>query len=82
MRRAIKIIILTTFVVAVIVGSFVVAGVAIALASGFFAEMAALGAFMVMLESVAAAVAWALNALDVCMWIELIWEWLKLLGLR
>jgi hypothetical protein len=82
MRRAIKIIILTTFVLAVIVGSLVIATVAVAMASGVFAEIEAICAFSNMLASVFVAVAWALNAMDVFAWIELLWQWLKLVGLR
>ena len=82
MRRIITTIILTTFVLAATVGFFVIATVAVALASGFMAEVAALGALGIILQSIVGAFAWALYVLDPFTWIELIWQWLKLLGLR
>ena len=82
MRRAITIIILTTFVLGLIVGSIAIAGVAILTASGFFEAMDALGAFMVMVERIAVGLALLLEVLDVFKWIALAWEYLKLLGLR
>jgi hypothetical protein len=82
MRRAITIIILTTFVLGLIVGSIAIAEVAILTASGFFEAMDAPGAFIVMVERIAVAFALLLDVLDVFKWIALAWEFLKLMGLR